>query len=415
MEKKTRGSNLERVLFATLERRRQQSTLRRLTTYPPGSIDFSTNDFLSLAQSPALRKAFLGELNTQPAQSASGSGGSRLLDGNSTYAEQLERDIAAFHGALDGLLCNSGFDANVGIFSCLPQPGDVVIYDEYIHASVHDGMRASRTNHRIAFSHNSVSAFKLAVQKCIDEDSALPTGSRNVFIAVEAIYSMDGDVAPLKEIVAVVDELLPVGNGHIIVDEAHSTGVLGPKGRGLVNALGLESKISIRLHTFGKAMACNGAIILCAPLIRQYLVNYARPLIYTTFLSYPALAAIKSSYAMLMDGRSSELQDKLFVLITLFHDLLLQLQAEEHPGLLLCVPASCPPSPIFSILSSDPRGLATFCQQAGLIVRPIVPPTVPIGAERIRVCLHAGNTTQEIETLVARIKAWVKVTRNAKL
>lgn len=149
--------------------------------------------------------------------------------------------------------------------------------------------------------------------------------------------------------------------------------------------------------------------------MRQYLVNYARPLIYTTFLSFPALAAIKASYSMLMDGRSSELQNKLFSLISHLYSLLVKMQEDVKPYHLLCVPDSCPPSPIFSILSSEPRSLAAFCQQAGFIVRPIVPPTVPAGAERIRVCLHAGNTVQEVEALVAKIRDWVKVTQRAKL
>lgn len=271
MERKQRGLNLERALSATLDRRRQQSTLRKLTTYPPDSIDFSSNDFISLAQSPVLRAAFLHELNAESTAFPLGSGGSRLLDGNSLYAEELERNIAAFHAAPAGLLCNSGFDANVGLFSCLPQRGDLVIYDEYIHASVHDGMRASRVKHLVPFTHNSVPAFREALLKCMANEDSFAQGTSNVFIALEAIYSMDGDVAPLREISDVVEELLPSGNGHIIVDEAHSTGVLGPRGRGLVNELGLERKISIRLHTFGKAMACNGGEL--ATLILDHNLN----------------------------------------------------------------------------------------------------------------------------------------------
>lgn len=150
-------------------------------------------------------------------------------------------------------------------------------------------------------------------------------------------------------------------------------------------------------------------------MMRQYMLNYARPLIYTTFLSFPALAAIKASYSMLMDGHSSALQTKLFSLISYFHTLLLEMQHDLKPHHLLCVPEICPPSPIFSILSSEPRGLAVFCQQAGFVVRPIVPPTVPAGAERIRVCLHAENTVEEVEALVRRIREWVKVTQRAKL
>lgn len=149
--------------------------------------------------------------------------------------------------------------------------------------------------------------------------------------------------------------------------------------------------------------------------MRQYLVNYARPLIYTTFLSFPALAAIKASYSMLMDGRSSELQRRLFFHIAYFHSSLRRLQEEAQPLHLLHVPDTCPPSPIFSILSSEPRSLATYCQQAGFVVRPILPPTVPQGAERIRVCLHSANTVEEFDNLVARIRTWVNMTQRAKL
>jgi 8-amino-7-oxononanoate synthase len=250
-------SHLEKNLALALSRRRQASTLRNLTLPTANAIDFSSNDFLSLSNSSTLRELYLRELAARP-EFPLGSGGSRLLDGNSKYAEALEKDIAAFHGAKDGLLCNSGFDANAGLFSVLPQPGDIVVYDSYIHASVHDGMRASRAGANFAFMHNSVTDLRAVLRRCIDSDEKFRSGRRSIFIAVEAIYSMDGDVAPLREIVEAVNDLLPNGNGHIIVDEAHSTGVLGPQGRGLVSALGLEDKITIRLHTFGKAMACNG-------------------------------------------------------------------------------------------------------------------------------------------------------------
>lgn len=257
-----RGKHLNAALARALENRKSQSTIRNLTIRPPNSVDFSSNDFLSLATSQELRDLYLEELRTGPSTAHLGSGGSRLLDGNSIYAERLEDDIAAFHRAEKGLLCNSGFDANVGLFSCLPQPQDVIVYDEFIHASVHDGMRLSRAGRKIAFAHNSTDALKSVVEQLIDSDEAITSGDRNVFIAVEAVYSMDGDVAPLQDIVNVIQKLLPLGNGHLIVDEAHSNGVLGPQGRGLVCELGLEDQTSVRLHTFGKALACNGGTLL---------------------------------------------------------------------------------------------------------------------------------------------------------
>lgn len=413
-----------------LNRRRQQSTLRSLTIAPPNAVDFSSNDFLSLATSRELRSRFLQELDSSPTlQAHLGSGGSRLLDGNSAYAESLEREIAHFHRAPAALLCNSGYDANVGLFSTLPQPGDLVIYDELIHASVHDGLRLARTGRpAVPFAHNDVSALKATLETHLASDPTLAAGRRNLFIAVEAVYSMDGDVAPLAAIVALTRSLLPHGNAHLVVDEAHSTGVLGPGGRGLVCALGLEAAVAVRLHTFGKALAAQGAALLCAPLCREYLVNYARPLIYTTFLSYPALAGVRAAYAYLRDGHVEPRRENLRRLIGALHERLLAMQEavvgqlvaamdaetalavqqKSAAKALLSCPDTCPTTPIFALRSSEPRALANYCQQRGLVVRAIVPPTVPVGEERVRVCLHAGNTVEEIERLVSTMREWVE-------
>lgn len=409
-----RKTGLETAISRTLDKRRSQSTIRQLTTNGPNSADFSSNDFLSLASNEELRRSFIDELERGPTNT--GSGGSRLLDGNSTYAENLERQIAGFHNAEAGLLCNSGFDANVGLFSCLPQPGDIIVHDEFIHASVHDGMRLSRAGKQICFVHNDVSALRSVLEQCLLEDIAVQEGWRNVFVAVETVYSMDGDIAPLKEIVRVMKEMLPAGNGYLIVDEAHSNGVYGLRGKGLVCELGLEKEVTVRLHTFGKALACNGAILLCSPTIRQYLINYARSLIYTTFMSYPNLAAIRASYRYLAEGKTEPLAKHLRDMIEALHARLLALQdslaLEGSPqGGLLRVPLDCPKSPIFAVLSSEPKALAVYCQCNGFVVRGIVPPTVPAGTERIRVCLHAGNTLAQIEGLVDTIRCWVETRR----
>jgi 8-amino-7-oxononanoate synthase len=247
---------IEQSLRHILDRRRTQSTLRNLLITPANSIDFSSNDFLSLSSSPALRAAYLSELSSSTCKL--GSGGSRLLDGNSVYAEDLENEIAGYHRATSGLLFNSGFDANAGFFSCMPQPGDVIIHDEFIHASVHEGMRLSRAAKCLPFQHNSVDDLKRLLEECKENDGLVRDGQRNVFVALEAVYSMDGDLLPLKAIVDVVEQSLPKKNGYIVVDEAHSTGVIGPYGRGLVCELGLEDKVFARLHTFGKALASNG-------------------------------------------------------------------------------------------------------------------------------------------------------------
>ena len=257
-------SPLEHKLSHILERRRKESRLRSLKASPPESVDFSSNDFLSLASSTKLKDAYFKELQSNAFKL--GSTGSRLLDGNSNYAEKLESDIASFHGGEAGLLTNSGFDANVSIFACIPQPGDIILFDELIHASVHDGMRQSRATKNLSFAHNSVKDLRRQLNACIEDMRRSDRPAPNVFIAVESVYSMEGDIAPLREIVEMVEELFPNRNAHIIVDEAHSNGVYGPQGKGLVCQLGLEERIFIRLHTFGKALACNG----CEYCYQQY-------------------------------------------------------------------------------------------------------------------------------------------------
>jgi 8-amino-7-oxononanoate synthase len=247
---------LEHRLEQLLDRRRANSTLRTLTLPKTNQTDFSSNDFLSLSSSSLLKNAFNNEIRNTDLPL--GSGGSRLLDGNSTYAEDLECEIARFHGAKTGLLFNSGFDANAGFFACVPQPGDVIVYDELVHASTHDGMRLSRTARTVSFQHNSPDDLKKTLEDVLLNSEQISKGDASVFVAVEAIYSMDGDVAPLRDIVDVVEHLLGTERSLIIVDEAHSTGVLGLDGRGLVCELELEHRIFARLHTFGKALAGNG-------------------------------------------------------------------------------------------------------------------------------------------------------------
>ncbi|KAI1639229.1 pyridoxal phosphate-dependent transferase [Biscogniauxia mediterranea] len=268
-------TTLDTTLAARLAARKSRSQLRSLTSFPASNADFSSNAYLSLSLIPELRRAYLSYLEahaslSSPSPPLLGSGGSRLLDGNSQFVSELEKEIAAFHSAPSGLLFNSGFDANVGLFSCVPQTGDIIVYDELIHASVHDGMKLSRASRKLPFNHNSVidQPSTSGTIKSLDElllelsggeaGREVRDGKINVFIAIEGVYSMDGDVAPLKEIVASVRHRLPRGNGYIIIDEAHSTGIFGKQGRGLACELGVEDDMFIRLHTFGKAMSSSG-------------------------------------------------------------------------------------------------------------------------------------------------------------
>ena len=221
------------------------------------SIDFSSNDTLSLGASGALRKEFMQELDRHP-EVPPGAGSSRVMDGNYAYLEAVEDQIARFHGAEAGLILGSGFEANVAIFAAIPRSGDAVIYDELVHASTHDGMQNSQAVIRVPFRHNDAESFRDALISIYDSQSLIRQGKRCVIVAVESFYSMDGDICPLKELIAASKDIFPGGNVQFLVDEAHSTGVIGPKGAGLVCELGLERAVAIRLHTFGKALSASG-------------------------------------------------------------------------------------------------------------------------------------------------------------
>ncbi|KAJ5179418.1 Pyridoxal phosphate-dependent transferase major region subdomain 2 [Penicillium capsulatum] len=426
-----RPDALVAAMTSALAHREARSARRRLTVLSPTAVDFSSNDFLSLSTSPAYRTRFLKHLNSTPESFPFASGGSRLLDGNSTYAEELERFVAGFHDAPTALLFNSGFDANIGVLSCIPQPGDLILYDELIHASSHEGMKLSRAGSRQGFAHSSPAGLREVLQAQIDRDPKVEKGTLNVFIVVESIYSMDGDVAPIKEFIDVVDELLPAGNGYFIVDEAHATGVFGPRGAGVVQQLGVQDRIFIRVHTFGKALASHGAMVLGGPEARDYLINYARSLIYTTALGFPFLAGIRTAYELLSSGETEpvgslntlsnpcrrgsrmapQLQHRVQKLIRHLRRRLDGLS--RHQSVLFEVD-HFPTSPIISLRTSQPRELASACQRDGYIVRAIMPPTIPEGKERVRVCLHAGNSEEQIDGLVQTIQFWLD-RRMAKL
>jgi len=355
-----------------------------------------------------LRNLFLSKLSTAP--NILGSGGSRVLVNGHAHVALEERLARLFHTPT-ALLFNSGFDANAGVFSCIPQMGDAIVFDEYIHASVHEGMRTSRVQNtaQLAFSHNSVSSLRAVLQKLRNNQGEANVAKSSVFVAVESLYSMDGTIAPLKEIVEVVEELFPDGNGHVIVDEAHATGIYGPQGKGLVALLGLESRVLIRLVTFGKALAGTGAVVLASEIIRDYLQNYARPLIYTTGLSYPNIILADCSFDMLENGTAEELAKITLDLSAYFVHLLRPHLIHIPPTVLSLHPhLQLNPSPIVPIMTTRPTVLSTYMIEHGIRVLPVRWPTVPRGKERVRVCMHAGNTRADVEKLVDVMISWAQ-------
>lgn len=362
-------------LTESLHKRKAQNALRLLGTNNQ-LIDFCSNDYIGFARSEILHKAIekeCGLLNTP----SNGSGGSRLLTGNTSYAEIVEKKIAHFHHTEVGLIYNSGYDANIGLFSALGQKESTIIYDELIHASVHDGIRLSRAS-SYPFKHNDLEHL----------ETRLKIASSITYVAVESIYSMDGDTAPLTEIAALCEKY----NANLIVDEAHATGVTPNKGKGLVQLLNIETKVFARIHTFGKALGCHGAIVIGSNLLRDFLINFSRSFIYTTALPLKSLIAINEAYQLL--EHSERLINTLNENIIYFKNCI-----SENKQ----IPLIKSNSPIQCIIvngNEEVKALSTLLLKNKFDVRPILSPTVPKGVERLRICVHAYNTTAEINNLV---------------
>ncbi|OJJ73133.1 hypothetical protein ASPBRDRAFT_40752 [Aspergillus brasiliensis CBS 101740] len=381
-------------------------------------VDFSSTDILGLSTSGAVRKGYLAELAKHPDFTLS-SHGSRLTDGNSRYLEDVERELAAFHGAEAGLIVNTGSLGNAAIFSVIPRPGDAIVYDELIHASVHDGMKDSLALYRKAFRHNDPESLYDALVAVQESQPQIRNGTRSVLVAVESVYSMDGDICPLQELIETAKEVFPDGNVQFVIDEAHSTGVIGPNGAGLVSALGLEREVAIRLHTFGKALAATGAVILCNETVRTMLINYARSIMFSVAPSFPMLASIRATYQLLRSGETQSAQNRVQEIVKFFLETM-----TSHPiwdkasdtGLLRLPTyedAEVQPLALTQIIQLRTRTkhnfyLAFHLQRAGFSVFPISYPVVPKGTERVRIIFHAHNTDAEVMALVAAIAEWAQ-------
>jgi 8-amino-7-oxononanoate synthase len=219
--------------------------------------DFCSNDLLSLGATGKVRIAFLEELARYPNFNLY-SGGSRMVDGNYDYIEEVEKEIAEFHGAETAMMVASGYDANNAVYSGIPRPGDAIVYDEFVHASTYDGMARSLALCKMPFRHNDVDAFRDVLVSIMDSQPLIRDGSRSILVSVESVYSMIGDTCHILEFLEITREVCPKGNVVFIMDEAHGTGIIGPKGAGLINALGIEKDIGIRIHSCGKALASTG-------------------------------------------------------------------------------------------------------------------------------------------------------------
>lgn len=342
-------------------------------------VDFTSNDYLGLASSPLLGQAAAEALARGVPL---GAGGSRLLRGNHEEHEALEAEAAHLFGTEAALFFASGFLANYAIFSTLPQRGDLVVHDALIHASAHDGMRTGRAR-CVPAAHNDAGAFEDAIGAW-----RRTGGVGRPWIAVESLYSMDGDRAPLADLAAIARR----HEGLLIVDEAHATGVLGPHGRGLGHALDGRDDV-ISLHTCGKALGAVGALV-CAPrIIADFLINRCRPFIYATAPS-PLIAAVVRQ-ALQLSRAGNDRRARLDDLVLHACGRLAQTTGALASGSQIL--------PV--IVGADRRAvaLAAALQERGFDVRAIRPPTVPEGTARLRIALTLNVGEAEVDALMTAV------------
>jgi 8-amino-7-oxononanoate synthase len=358
----------ENFLIKKLQERSLAGAFRSLRL-PGNQADYFSNDYLGISKNKLIEAKLRGS------EYPPGSTGSRLLAGNYALIEETENRIARFHEAPAALIFNSGYDANFGLLACIAQKGDLILYDKLSHASIRDGVRQSFAN-SFSFAHNDPGD----LERKLKSRPGMP--GRNCFVVTESVFSMDGDLAPLSELARLCEQY----EAALIVDEAHATGIIGKRGEGLVQLLGLQKNCFARIHTFGKALGCHGAVILGSDILRNYLLNFCRPLIYSTAIPPASVAAIEASYAMFPEMNAN--RELLNNLISLF----------DFPAF----KKSDTPIQCFIIPGNDRvKSIAAILRDNNLDVRPILYPTVPLGEERLRITLHSYNTTDETNRLIS--------------
>jgi 8-amino-7-oxononanoate synthase len=348
-------------------------------------IDFSSNDYLGLAESDELRQA-AGEALARGVPI--GSGGSRLLRGNHPEHEALESEAAAYFGAETALYFGGGYVANFAIFSTLPQRGDLVVHDELIHASVHEGVRRGRAEF-VGVPHNNIDAFDAAIVRW-----RAAGGKGRPWLSVESLYSMDGDSPNLAELFAVADR----HEAMVVIDEAHATGVLGAQGRGLAAPFEGRDNV-ITLHTCGKALGTVGGFILAPKIIRDFLVNRSRPFIFATAPS-PLIAAVTRA-ALAISRSKPERRERLARLV--------QFAGSELRRRCQVEPSGSQILPVIVGADQAAVALAAALQRKGFDIRAIRPPTVPEGTARLRIALTLNVDEAIVADLFAALAEDLRV------
>ena len=372
------------TLSDKLALRLQNNALRQL---PKASdlVDFASNDYLGFSKSDAIFEAthqYLLDHN----QKQNGATGTRLLSGNQQVYQFTEDCIAQFHQAPAALIFNSGYDANVGFFSAIPQKGDLILYDELCHASIRDGIQLSNAK-AYKFQHNDLEDLERLLVRHPDT---------TIYIVTESVFSMDGDTPNMEELVQLAEK----HKAYVVVDEAHALGVLGEKGEGLVQSLNLQETVFARIMTFGKGLGCHGAAILGGEDLKSYLVNFARSFIYTTGLSPHSVATILTAYEQLEKATDSQ---------QLLKNNIAHFNQEKNRLSLKPLFVRSKSAIQSAIIPGNERvkGIAQQLQSKGFDVKPILSPTVPEGQERLRFCLHSFNSEQEITEVLQLLSTFV--------
>ena len=366
--------NVPKWLHQKLYQRKEQGNYRTLKT-SSNLVDFSSNDYLGLAKNQSLRSTITKA--TENRQLPNGATGSRLLTGNHPVYNQLEQHLADFFKAPAALLFNSGYTANMALISTVPQRGDTIIYDRSIHACIKDGSRLS-TGKCLSFRHNDPE----------DLDRKLANSTGNKYVVIESLYSMDGDYPPADAILKVSRK----HNAYIIVDEAHTTGWLGSGGSGWAVDRGIDEEIFARVHTFGKAFGLHGACVVGSQALIEYLINFARPFIFTTAMTPHSAVSIDCVLTLLKQEIASKEQ-----LLKNIEYYLLQVSTLD------CNKSANSNSPIQWIMTPGNQiaiKTSEHLRSNGFEVFPILSPTVPEGKERLRICLHSFNTRKQISALI---------------
>lgn len=378
-------------LHQKLQEREENNALRSLPK-TQNLIDFSSNDYLGFAENDTIY-ANTFQLLLKEDISQNGATGSRLLSGNHSLYHQLEVYLTKFHKSESALIFNSGYDANIGFFSAVLQRGDVVFYDEYIHASIRDGIKMGNAK-GYKFKHNDLDDLKA---KCQAERSRSPKDAE-FYIVTESVFSMDGDSPDLRKFA----KFCTKEGLYLIVDEAHAVGVFGKKGVGLVQELEIEKQLFARIITFGKALGSHGAVILGNEQLIKFLVNFARSFIYTTGLPPHSVATIIAAYNYLDISDGKEQAKLLQENISFFKKKLASLKIEKHfiesDSAIQCCVASG---------NSMVKSISKKLFVEGFNVKAILSPTVPEGEERLRFCLHSFNTKEEIGWVLQLLKTYL--------